>query len=126
LNIHGHPKERIQGNALFQIAGSLTVDTHTWFRGLDSRIRAWIHDGGNFDPTATEAPMDNGLYALMVFTLPGIFGWGIDAVWWIKLATAVLEMIFCVLWLRWELRGMDLEYHFPKTEQRLVVKGGFQ
>ena len=35
------------------------METHTWFRGLDTRIRAWLHNRDNFDPEATETPMDN-------------------------------------------------------------------
>ena len=63
-------------------------------------------------PTFLAAVLDNGLYALMVFTLPGILGWGIEAIWWIKLITALLEMGFCGLWLKWELRRMPLKYNF--------------
>ncbi|MCP4578205.1 MAG: fumarate reductase iron-sulfur subunit [Deltaproteobacteria bacterium] len=43
----------------FKLLGDLTVDTHTWFRGLDSRLRAWIHDLGDSPPDKIEEPMDN-------------------------------------------------------------------
>jgi Na+-driven multidrug efflux pump len=59
---------------------------------------------GKTYPTFLAAVLDNGLYALMVFTLPGIFGWGIEAIWWIKLITAGLEMVFCGIWLKWHLK----------------------
>ena len=59
---------------------------------------------GKTYPTFLAAVLNNGLYAVIVFTLPGIFGWGIEAVWWIKLITAVLEMGFCGVWLKWDLK----------------------
>jgi len=61
---------------------------------------------GKTYPTFLAAVLDNGLYAVMVFTLPGIFGWGIEAVWWIKLLTAFLEMAFCGVWLKFSLKGI--------------------
>ena len=35
------------------------MDTHAWFRGLDERLRAWIHGCDRVAPGAGEAPMDN-------------------------------------------------------------------
>ncbi|MBN2124876.1 MAG: MATE family efflux transporter [Deltaproteobacteria bacterium] len=58
---------------------------------------------GKTYPTFVAAVVDNALFALLGFTLPGIMGWGIDAVWWIKLSTAAVEMLVVGTWLRREL-----------------------
>ena len=47
--------------------------------------------------------VDNALFAGLVFTLPVYFGWGIQSVWWIKLATAAVETAVVAVWLRHEL-----------------------
>ena len=59
---------------------------------------------GKTYPTFYAAVFDNVLFAALVFTLPGLFGWGIQSVWWIKLATAGIEMLIIVEWLRRYLR----------------------
>ncbi len=69
---------------------------------------------GKTYPAFFAAVLDNGLYALMVFTLPGIYGWGIEAVWWIKLITAFLEMGFCGVWLRWDLKRIKAMQSFQQ------------
>ncbi|MCP4579039.1 MAG: hypothetical protein GY846_22420 [Deltaproteobacteria bacterium] len=71
---------------------------------------------GKTYPTFLAAVLNNGLYALMVFTLPGIFGWGIEAIWWIKLITTVLEMGFCGVWLKWDLKRIRGMRPFQKQE----------
>ena len=53
------PHIRLLPMPFFRLLGDLSVDTHEWFRGLDARIRAWIHNGKDFDPESTEARMDN-------------------------------------------------------------------
>lgn len=53
------PNIRLMPLPFFKLLGDLTVDTHKWFRGLDARIRAWLHNVDNFDPETTELPMDN-------------------------------------------------------------------
>jgi len=59
---------------------------------------------GKTYPSFYAAVFDNALFAALVFTLPGFFGWGIQSVWWIKLATAGIEMLIIVEWLRRYLR----------------------
>jgi Na+-driven multidrug efflux pump len=51
--------------------------------------------------------LDNALFAVLVFTLPVYFGWGIQSVWWIKVASAAAEMAIVALWLRWELQRVQ-------------------
>jgi Na+-driven multidrug efflux pump len=77
--------------------------------GTIMSVSAVFQGIGKTYPTLLAALLDNGLFAAMVFTLPDIFGWGINAVWWIKLATGILEMCFCALWLKWELRRGGLK-----------------
>ena len=76
--------------------------------GTIMSVSAVFQGIGKTYPTLLAALLDNGLFAAMVFTLPGIFGWGIEAVWWIKLVTGIIEMVFCALWLRWELKRSGL------------------
>ncbi|MCP4673592.1 MAG: MATE family efflux transporter [Desulfobacula sp.] len=59
---------------------------------------------GKTFPTLVCAVADNVIFAIIVLTLPGYFGWGISAVWWIKLSTAALETIFCAAWLNYYLK----------------------
>jgi Na+-driven multidrug efflux pump len=74
--------------------------------GTIMAVAAVFQGLGKTYPTLFAAILDNGLYAAMVFTLPGIFGWGFQSIWWIKVLTAVIEMCFCALWLRWELQRL--------------------
>jgi len=55
---------------------------------------------GKTYPVFIAAVLDNVLFASLVFTLPGLFGWGIQSVWWIKLTTAGIEMLIIAEWLR--------------------------
>ena len=59
---------------------------------------------GKTYPSFYAAIFDNALFAALVFTLPGLFGWGIQSVWWIKLATAGIEMLIITYWLMYYLR----------------------
>jgi putative MATE family efflux protein len=65
---------------------------------------------GKTYPSFIAAGFDNALFATFVFTLPGLFGWGIQAVWWIKLATAGVEMFLVAEWLRRFLRQTRLDF----------------
>ena len=58
---------------------------------------------GKTYPCLIGAALDNALFAALVLTLPAFFGWGIQSVWWIKLATAVAEAAVVAAWLRREL-----------------------
>ncbi len=59
---------------------------------------------GKTYPCLIGAALDNVLFAGLVLTLPAFFGWGIQSVWWIKLATAIAEMVVVVAWLRSEIQ----------------------
>jgi putative MATE family efflux protein len=58
---------------------------------------------GKTYPSLIGAVVDNALFAGLVFTLPVYFSWGIQAVWWIKLATAAAETVVVAVWLKHEL-----------------------
>jgi putative MATE family efflux protein len=58
---------------------------------------------GKTYPSLVGAVVDNALFAGLVFTLPVYFSWGIQAVWWIKLATAAVETAVVAVWLKHEL-----------------------
>ena len=76
----------------FVVIGTLMV-FNAVFQGL-----------GKTYPSLIGALVDNVLFAALVFTLPALFSWGIQSVWWIKLTTAVIETVVMALWLRGELR----------------------
>jgi Na+-driven multidrug efflux pump len=59
---------------------------------------------GKTYPCLIGAALDNALFAGLVLTLPAFLGWGIQSVWWIKLATAIAEMAVVAAWLKWELQ----------------------
>ena len=58
---------------------------------------------GKTYPSLAGAVVDNALFAALVFTLPAYFSWGIQSVWWIKLATAAAETAVVAIWLKQEL-----------------------
>ena len=58
---------------------------------------------GKTYPSLAGAVLDNALFAALVFTLPAAFNWGIQSIWWIKLITAVIEMVVVAIWLKSEL-----------------------
>jgi putative MATE family efflux protein len=76
----------------FVMVGTIMV-TSAVFQGL-----------GKTYPSLVGAALDNVLFAGLVFTLPVYFSWGIQSIWWIKLTTAVLEMVVVALWLKAELQ----------------------
>jgi len=45
----------------FKLVGDLSVDTGTWFREMYQKVESWVHTSKEFDPTALEERMDNGL-----------------------------------------------------------------
>ncbi len=67
---------------------------------------------GKTYPCLIGAALDNALFAALVLTLPPFFGWGIQSVWWIKLATAIAEVAVVAAWLRWELQRVRLNMGF--------------
>lgn len=46
---------------VFRLIGDLSVDTGTWFRGMNEKVQSWIHTDKTFDPTTVEERMDNAL-----------------------------------------------------------------
>jgi Na+-driven multidrug efflux pump len=77
------------GNA---VIGTIMV-TGAAFQGL-----------GKTYPSLVGAVLDNSLFAGLVFSLPAYFNWGLESVWWIKVATATIEMVVVVLWLKTDLQ----------------------
>ncbi len=67
---------------------------------------------GKTYPSLIGAALDNILFAGFVFTLPMFFSWGIQSVWWIKLATAMVEVVIVAVWLRSELQRVRTEMVF--------------
>jgi Na+-driven multidrug efflux pump len=61
---------------------------------------------GKTYPSLIGAALDYALFAALVLTLPSFFGWGIQSVWWIKLVTAIAEMVVVGTWLRSELQRL--------------------
>ena len=59
---------------------------------------------GKTYPSLAGAVLDNALFACLVFTLPVYFSWGIGSIWWIKVATAAIEMVVVAVWLKHELQ----------------------
>ncbi len=46
---------------VFKLIGDLSVDTGTWFRGLNENLEAWIHTDREFDPQSVEERMENAV-----------------------------------------------------------------
>lgn len=46
---------------VFKLIGDLSVDTGTWFRGMNEHVESWVHNRKTFDPGAQEEPMTNEL-----------------------------------------------------------------
>ncbi|MBW1946224.1 MAG: fumarate reductase iron-sulfur subunit, partial [Deltaproteobacteria bacterium] len=46
---------------VFKLIGDLSVDTGTWFRGMNEKMGSWIHTDKTPDPNAEEEKMDNSL-----------------------------------------------------------------
>jgi fumarate reductase iron-sulfur subunit len=45
----------------FALIGDLSVDTGTWFRAMNERVGAWIHEKQTFNPDDLEEPMNDEL-----------------------------------------------------------------
>jgi len=76
----------------FVMVGTIMV-TSAAFQGL-----------GKTYPSLVGAVLDNALFAGLVFTLPVYFSWGIQSIWWIKVATAAIEAVVVAAWLKSELK----------------------
>ena len=80
----------------FIMVGTIMI-TSAVFQGL-----------GKTYPSLVGAALDNVLFAGLVFTLPVYFSWGIQSIWWIKLTTAIIEMVVVAVWLMAELERTRL------------------
>ena len=69
---------------------------------------------GKTYPSLVGATLDNVLFAGLVFTLPVYFSWGIQSIWWIKVTTAVIEMIVVALGLKSELQRVRLSMQIKR------------
>ncbi|MDJ0819913.1 MAG: MATE family efflux transporter [Desulfobacterales bacterium] len=75
----------------FVMVGSIMVISAA-FQGL-----------GKTYPSLVGAALDTALFAGLVFTLPAFFSWKIDSIFWIKVATVVVETAVIAVWLKTEL-----------------------
>jgi putative MATE family efflux protein len=75
----------------FVMVGSIMVISAA-FQGL-----------GKTYPSLVGAALDAALFAGLVFTLPVYFKWGIQSIFWIKVATAIAETAVIAVWLKTEL-----------------------
>ncbi len=82
----------------FVMVGSIMVISAV-FQGL-----------GKTYPSLVGAALDNVLFAGLVFTLPAYFNWGIQSIFWIKVATVVLETAVIAVWLKRELERTRLKF----------------
>lgn len=46
---------------VFQLIGDLSVDTGTWFRGMNEKVRSWIHTNKTREVGEEEERMDNAI-----------------------------------------------------------------
>jgi fumarate reductase iron-sulfur subunit len=46
---------------VFKLIGDLSVDTGTWFKGMNEKVQSWIHTDKTFDPSIREERMNNAL-----------------------------------------------------------------
>ena len=74
---------------------------------------------GKTYPSLIGAVVDNALFAGLVFTLPAWLGWGIESVWWIKLATAAAETVVVALWLKYELTKVRSNFSIESQSAEL-------
>ena len=77
------------------------------FVGMIMVMGAAFQGLGKTYPSLMGAIVDNAIYAALVFSLPVIFGWGIDSIWWIKVAATLMETILVASWLRRDLRRIQ-------------------
>ncbi|MBW2337892.1 MAG: hypothetical protein JRF47_14250, partial [Deltaproteobacteria bacterium] len=74
---------------------------------------------GKTYPSLIGAVVDNALFAGLVFTLPVYFSWGIQSVWWIKLATAAAETVVVAVWLKHELSQVRANFAINRQPAEL-------
>jgi putative MATE family efflux protein len=74
---------------------------------------------GKTYPSLIGAVVDNALFAGLVFTLPVFFSWGIQSVWWIKLATAAAETVVVAIWLKRELSQVRSNFAINRQPAKL-------
>jgi MATE family, multidrug efflux pump len=72
--------------------------------GTIMTVAAVFQGLGKTYPKLVGAAVDNAVFAALVLTLPGIYGWGIQAVWWLKLVSLAAELLLICLWLRREMQ----------------------
>ena len=76
---------------------------------------------GKTYPSLIGAVVDNALFAGLVFTLPVYFGWGIQSIWWIKLATAAVETAVVAIWLKRELAMVRSGFAIHQDSEELAL-----
>jgi putative MATE family efflux protein len=86
--------------------------------GTIMTVNAAFQGLGKTYPGLISALTNYALFTVFVFTLPVLFGWGIQAVWWIKIVTAGVEMVIIALWLRNELMRVrsELSINFQPSQ----------
>jgi putative MATE family efflux protein len=72
--------------------------------GTIMTVSAVFQGLGKTYPTLIGAVIDNAVFIVLVLYALRVLGWGIEAVWWMKVFSASLEMVINSLWLRWDLR----------------------
>ena len=76
---------------------------------------------GKTYPSLIGAVVDNALFAGLVFTLPVYYGWGIQSIWWIKLATAAVETAVVAIWLQRELANVQSRFAIHNQSAELAL-----
>jgi Na+-driven multidrug efflux pump len=74
------------------------------FVGMIMIMGAAFQGLGKTYPNLMGAIADNAVYAALVFSLPVILGWGIQSIWWIKIAATLIETVLVAVWLRKDMR----------------------
>ena len=103
IGIFSNDKDVIHYGVIYLMIMSLG----TVIAGTIMTMSAVFQGLGKTYPVFIAAVFDSVLFACLVFTLPGLFGWGIQSVWWIKLTTAGIEMFLIAEWLRRYFRGIS-------------------
>jgi Na+-driven multidrug efflux pump len=67
-------------------------------------ISAAFQGLGKTYPSLAGAALDAALFAGLVFTLPAYYDWEISSIFWIKVATVVVETAVIAVWLKSELK----------------------
>jgi putative MATE family efflux protein len=90
----------------FVMVGSIMVISAV-FQGL-----------GKTYPSLVGAALDNVLFAGLVFTLPAYFNWGIQSIFWIKVATVIAETAVIAVWLKRELVRTRMKFGLVEKRTR--------